>query len=932
MPDPQMPYDGNYSDYQQQQQQMQMPQSNMAFNNNYMQNNSMLMNMGQSNIQATMATASYNFHQHMQDVLQGTMASAMAIYNTGRSAVDKSRETVYQDQLMGNGIFALERSTWRDVAWGTGLAGSDFGRALKIGGRRPEFMTGGEYTYQMNRSFEHRKDEWQDELVAGGATALGSYVGMTFGPPGLVAGMATGYVVDQTLGKLVQPYLDKRAVTREMRQFTEMADLNQGVGQRRMSQESSDALATEFYEHDTSRLKYVPFIGKSLDKRYGYEIKEQDVFKKMAQFDLMRDINPDDVDKITERIKDTAKVMDKFAGLLHVTRDKIAEIKGKFNAIGMNNSQQDNALSNLAKFTTATGYDTDSALALQDSFIGIGRQGNYFRTGSEQLQGGYGLAQVASIMALQNSGLISKSFDAGTLGQKFYANAVDQSRDTWHRVTEFGDGDVTKTREYYEKQGHGNAILGMELEGIAMYGKKGNPLEEYRKNIDKTIEVLMTKSRMTREEAQAYILRREKDPAGKEQAFEAISGISNLSESAGQALYINRALERQGSGDRISSYKIGDIFNVASKGLDFSSNKNYVLTNQGRAKNAYDAMMLSDPLNKESGRTFQNYKNAIGDSDVEHLLYQQYTLAANGSENIEENEKKLIKTLQEKGMAGSDNEALQIIRNYERNKNDKQHVWEKTANRSVGNKMVDFMEMYRSSARVALDPENQEKYKKIQNKQMSSKELDELKESLDSTSDRSIKLSILQKAGFGIEINGTNGLNKTIIASEMAFNDYYKYKKGYTKKDEDTVKQINNAYATLSTNNGGLLQSLGIKSEQDYVNKFGSAGKDINSLMNGGKLDKKSESQLAKDLALVTGSDMDTGERMAKYLGTASTDEVQTFMTHVAQQDFSILGQAGRDFAKNGNFGSMTNDPQTDAIKEFTNTCKALTEALTKHK
>ena len=139
MPDPQMPYDGNYQDYQQQQQQMQMPQ-NMAFNNNYMQNNAMLMNMGQSNIQATMATASYNFHQHMQDVLQGTMASAMAVYNTGRLATDKARETVYQDQLMGNGVFALERSTWRDVAWGTGLAGSDFGRALKIGGRRPEFM------------------------------------------------------------------------------------------------------------------------------------------------------------------------------------------------------------------------------------------------------------------------------------------------------------------------------------------------------------------------------------------------------------------------------------------------------------------------------------------------------------------------------------------------------------------------------------------------------------------------------------------------------------------------------------------------------------------------------------------------------------------------------------------------------------------------
>jgi hypothetical protein len=936
-----MPYDGNYSDYQQQQQQMQMPQSNMAFNNNYMQNNSMLMNMGQSNIQATMATASYNFHQHMQDVLQGTMASAMAIYNTGRSAVDKSRETVYQDQLMGNGIFALERSTWRDVAWGTGLAGSDFGRALKIGGRRPEFMTGGEYTYQMNRSFQHRVGEMQDELVSGGMSAIGMAAGMAmpFTPVGLLA----GYAIDQTLGKMIQPTLERHAATREMRQFTEMADLNQGVGQRRMGEESSDILASRFFEHDISNLKYIPIVGDMIAGRVGPEIKYKDTFKKMAQFDLMRDISPDDVDKITERVKQTAEVMDKFAGLLHTTRDKIVEIKGKFNAIGMGDAQQNSALGNLAKFTTTTGYDVDSALALQDSFTGMGRQGNYFRTGYENRQGAFGLAEVASIQSLQNSGLISKSFDAGTLGQSFYANAVNQSQDTWHRATEFGNGDITKTADYYRERGNGNIVLGMQMERLSMFGKTGDPLDAYKKNIDITIETLMKKSHMTRQAATAYILQREKTPEGAEQAFEAISGISDIGKIGSEISYVNRSLERVAPGDKIRSYKIGDVFNTLSKiqSMNTSAGNDSILENNARAKSRLDDVLLSTEITRESvgDPLYYGNRKANRDSDIKKLMQQQYLIDAGGGDGSV-NEKKVIQAIREAGYAATDEQAQLIIKQYERHSESSQHRFNNTAFSNIGNNMIDFLNQYNRMDRIKLQGSKLNEYNKLFGQNINVNKLEEIKTQLDATSDPKIKNAILRKNGFApsrIDDNGSEIFSDTQESNTvgmMAFMDKYKGMHGYNENDVKVFNDLNSMYGTMAIKDKSVLKDLGIGSSKEYQKQFRSAANDLNGLFNKGDLSKnvtpEKTERLGKELALITSTSLETGKRMAEFLeNTANADEAKTFMQHVAQQDFGVLSKAAESFAANGKL-NMSNDPQTQAITEFTEVCKALTKVLTK--
>ena len=547
--DPGMPYGGG-SYYDQSLPQAPMPDPIFS-NNNYAQNNANIMYSGQTQFQATMQVAQSNMQQHMQDVLQGTMASAMAIYNVGKSAHEKAREVIYQDRLVSDGVYALERTAWRDVTWGSGLAGSALGRELKIGGRRPEFMTGGEYAFQMNRSFQHRLGEWKDEAVAGAASMGASWLGMQVSGP---AGFVAGYAFDQTIGKILQPGLERNAAVREMASFTEMADLNQGTGKRRMSESASADMANRFFDHDVSALKYVPVFGDIMAGKVGPEIKYKDTFKKMAQFDLLRDLNPDDVDKITDRVKKTAVIMDKFAGLMNTTRDTILEIKGKFGSVGMGDSQQNAALGNLANFTTGTGLSVNTALAYHGQFTEMGKQGNYFRTGNENLQGGFGLAEIASIKSLQNSGLISKSYDAGTLGMQFYANAVGQNQTPLGRVLQHGG--INQTIDYYTKQGNGEAFLGMQLERLDMFGRKDNPLDTYAKNQDELVKKLRA-SGMSEQKIQAYLLGRETTKEGAEQAFEVYSGIRGMGQTGKDLGFVNRKLER--TGQKVASFQLGEL-------------------------------------------------------------------------------------------------------------------------------------------------------------------------------------------------------------------------------------------------------------------------------------------------------------------------------------------------------------------------------------
>ena len=202
----------------------------------------------QNSVANTLRTAQWNMQQHMQNVLAGTMAASMALYQTGHNVTARGHEHKYGDTLFPGGKYVLERSIWRDTMWGMGIAQSDFGRALKIGGRKPEWLSEGEYAYQQSRSAHLRMEELGDMGIGALSTAPGMAVGIM--TPGVGWAIGAGLVADALSGFAVTRYLKHRKFGREMRHFAETTDMNRGNTQRRIDVETMDELSDRFFARD----------------------------------------------------------------------------------------------------------------------------------------------------------------------------------------------------------------------------------------------------------------------------------------------------------------------------------------------------------------------------------------------------------------------------------------------------------------------------------------------------------------------------------------------------------------------------------------------------------------------------------------------------------------------------------------------------------
>lgn len=491
MPDPGMPYyDPTQNQFgmipQQQPMQYSMPDQSMGYNS-YAANNQYLMNNQQSQFQQTVQIAQNNFHQHMQTVLQGTMAAGMAIYNTGKSVVDKSREHLYQDMLVGeSNNYVLERSFWREAAWGTGLAGSSLGRTLKIGGRTPEFVSQEELDYQMSRTWGHRKEEILYGLVGGGTSMGSSMLGMRLGKNlGMVKSIGMGFGLDYLIGGAVEQWVAPRQNRLDFRKFTENMDLNQTVGQRRLSSEVSDQLADRFFYEDRQQgWRAIPIFGDILADRLGPSTKRGEFTKKMMSAGLFRDQDLNDVDKMESHVRETIKVVEKFAGLAHTTKDAILNIKATLNKFGINDASQNQTISNLTATSINTGIDMNTlvgqivAPAMQ---LGLG-------TGYDKsIVGNRAVKDVAALKAMQEAGLLDRMYDPGSLSAQNLNAAVNFGKTGFGMVTRFGNGNIETARSYFSRNGSGNTAVGMMFDGLPGFIAGDDPIETYRSGVKNVV-------------------------------------------------------------------------------------------------------------------------------------------------------------------------------------------------------------------------------------------------------------------------------------------------------------------------------------------------------------------------------------------------------------------------------------------------------------
>ena len=532
--------------------QISMPNQQQDYS--YLTNQNYIIQNQQNTVSDTIRTAQWNMQQHMQNVLQGTMAAGMAIYNVGQSATSKMKEAQYQDVLLGNGNYVLQRGMWRETMWGFGIAQSDIGRALKIGGRRPEFLTGGEYQFQMERAARYGREEMIDMLIGGGATmgaqALGTAMG---GPLGFVAGTAVGVALDQTVGKIVEPFIDARKARREMRQFTDMTNLNLGLGQRRMSDDAANELADRFHHHDVSAWKYVPIVGGALGKRLGPDTRYDETFKKMAQLDMFRDVKADDVNKIEERVKETVKIVEKLAGLAHTTKEAILQMKGGYTAMGFTDTLANQAVSNVVKTSLATGIDANTINSYNVAF----QRGAFANGYNASVVGQVGVNEIASLRAGQELGTVSRMYDPGTLAMQNVSNAMAWGHTGLGKVVRFGSGSIGVTQDYYSRLGRGGgygAAGGLMMEQLDFMFPNSDPLADFAKGVrfvsDKFgggirgLQAALSQARSKEEAMQIY---------------NSWSGSDRIQEMVGGAMAAKAQADRTGDKSRLAVYNALEV-------------------------------------------------------------------------------------------------------------------------------------------------------------------------------------------------------------------------------------------------------------------------------------------------------------------------------------------------------------------------------------
>lgn len=949
MPDPQMPYydPSQYNSMYNQPQMNYMPNDPTQAYNSYWANNQYLMNYGQGNLRATLQTAQYNFHQHMQNVLQGTMASAMAVYNTGKGITDKAREHVYQDMLLSQGNYALERSLWRDVAWGSGLAGSDFGRALKIGGRRPQFLSAGEYDFQMGRSWHHRQGELIDTMIGGGVAAGASALGMAVaGPLGLIGGLAVGYGIDQTAGKLIQPFLDRRAAVREMGHFTDITDLNSGVRQRRMSAGASSAMAEQFFEGDVSNWKYVPVVGDILAGRTGREIKYADTFKKMSEFNLFRDLNPDDIDKISDRVKKSVEVIDKYAGLLNTTRDAIIQIKGRFNQMGMSDANQNVALGNLANFTHSTGFSLDSALSMHGQFSQIGFQTGRMRLGYENLPGQHGLNEVASIKALQEGGMISRMYDPGSLGASFYMNAVRTASTGWGKVSERGNGNVLNAANFYSNSGGGSISWGMAKENLSMFANELNPLQSYDKNVADTM-LKLREMGMSEQDIYAYLVMREGSPEGKEQAFLSFTGLRGVGMNLkAQSANISR-LNKLGFNVR-GGMSFGELLGSSKHSLssnlfrssDFTATETYNATTMGNSQRFLESLGLSEDITSAGNETlFNKYKKVakgerflsdamtwlVPRSEYEEDINALYYRAANGIDISKDKEDFVKRVMNNEGVSRED--ALKIFNQTMKDREKDEGRISKfvssaaTASGTVSSFAIGLLNKNKSSSNAERELAKQLSAK------LGKTEIDNIYQSIQKAQTAEEKESILRKAGLALDYTTLDDRGRATSRFDLSgsldrLGRTWLYANDFAIGGDKAnyLEKLDTFYKKIVTNDKTkhILGSSGMGGLNERLSKLSDEFTNI------GSLKGDSLKHFKDTMQLIMGGESTQSDRFVQYLKNSSEEDRMQVWNRLKEMGFDG-GSIIEEFEKQG----KVLNSQEKAIEEFTVTLKALTAALT---
>ena len=309
------------------------------------------------NSRTTMAIAQQNLMQSMHTAMLGTMGAFSDMSRRGSSMIMSMSPTGrYNDMLAPNQNWALESSFRREVGYGLGNSmgldpyNSTFSRLMQ--GRRPEFLTEGEYGSTMRFAGDIRKDQFMKGLGSiGGSAALSataSVLGLGMGAS-LAVPMVGGLVID----RMLEANFAEREETLKQQMLAKTKRV--GIGQQFISTGDSAQITKTFFEQSNpygSRF----FGDTALGRAFKPDVDKHKIFQDVRDSGLLsfESLNADHVIDYVNKISAT---VEKFSRIGKVTREVATKIMADMKGSGLHGDDLISTFKQTAYTSSLTGID-----------------------------------------------------------------------------------------------------------------------------------------------------------------------------------------------------------------------------------------------------------------------------------------------------------------------------------------------------------------------------------------------------------------------------------------------------------------------------------------------------------------------------------------------------------------------------------------------
>ena len=446
---PQQPIPGITSSYPQ----------NQPFQPNQMaaQQADMMVMQSNTNARMTMQLTQQNLMNSMHTALMGTMGAFSDMSRRGGSMITAMSPTgKYNDMLAPNQNWALESSFRREVGFriadSMGLDPHKSALSRFIQGRRPEFLTEGEYRSTMGFATEMRKSSVESGLLSVGAT-LGLGALPLTGAAAFAFPILGGMVADAAIGARFAEHEDLIAGQMYVK------NRRVGIGQQFMSTNEYAKMHDVTYKADN------PFAARMLDRLPGMK-GVADLFRPDTTFDKtfkaaseggLLSFENLDADHVTDYINKITKQVEKFSKIGKVTKEASMKMMSEIKGSGIQGNEMFESYKTAAYTSSLTGINMQDIVGLK---TGASQQAN--QLGMNNFAASQGAESVLSGFAMMQQNGMFRNQNIGEMTNKAINYNYQSSQNITGKILQYGSKEAYKA--YLVKLGGGSLAKGQILD------------------------------------------------------------------------------------------------------------------------------------------------------------------------------------------------------------------------------------------------------------------------------------------------------------------------------------------------------------------------------------------------------------------------------------------------------------------------------------